>query len=87
MQLGEDKNLQFISAVGNVIKKLRVEKTKLSNQEFAYAFDIKQSTLNRIENGKHNSAFYYIWGILEALGVDYNEFSKLLKEELGEDLL
>lgn len=84
MQLGEEKNLQFISAVGRVIKKLRTEKTTLSNQEFAYAFDIEQSTFNRIENGKHNSAFYYIWGIVEALGVDFNEFIKLLKNELPE---
>ncbi len=85
MQLNDEKNLQFLKAVGIVIKRLREQRTNLSCQEFAYSYDIEQSTLNRIENGKHNAAFYYIWGILEALGVSFAEFETELKKELGKD--
>ena len=85
MQFNDEKNLQFLKAVGRVIKKLREEKTGLSCREFAYSYDIEQTTLNRIENGKHNAAFYYIWGILEALDISFAEFETRLKKELGKD--
>lgn len=85
MQLGDEKNLQFIKAVGRVIRRLREERTGNSCQKFAYEYDLKQCNLSRIENGKHNAAFYFIWGISEALGMKFSDFAKLIEEELGEN--
>lgn len=84
MQLSDKQNLQFRIALGNVIRRLRKERG-LSGKQFAYQYDIECGNLNRIENGKQNAAFYYVWGISEALGLKFSEFAKILEEELGEN--
>jgi len=85
MQLKDKQNLQFIKAVGRVIQRIRKEQIGLSGKQFAYQYDIESGNFNRIENGKQNAAFYFIWGIAEACGMKCSEFVKLVEEELGED--
>lgn len=85
MQLKDKENLQFIKALGQVIRRVRKERTGLSGKQFAYQYEIECGNFNRIENGKQNAALYFIWGIAEALGMKCSELIKLVEEELGDD--
>ncbi|MCQ2743297.1 MAG: helix-turn-helix domain-containing protein [bacterium] len=83
MQNKNEKSLYFREVLGKVIRQQREEKTKLSGNKLANEYDIGNGNLSRIENGVVDCKFITIWKIVEALGVDFAEFSTILKSELG----
>lgn len=81
----EVKLLHFKQAVGRVIQKIRKSKTGLSINKFALEYDFDKGNLSKIERGQYNIYLYTAWKIIEALDIDFSEFAKMLKEELGDD--
>ena len=70
---GYDKIMQ--KAIGQVIYKER-KRRNLKFTIFCYENDISKTTLYMIEQGKNR--------IVQALGLSFEEFGRLLKEELPE---
>jgi|GEM_PF-820246 len=85
MQHNEDKNLQLTKTLGEVIQKLRIEKTGLSVNKLANEYGIDRGNLSRIENGLIDSQFTTIWKVSEALGMKFSDFIKVLESELDSD--
>lgn len=85
MQYKDEKNLQLTKKLAEVIRKMRLEKTNLSLNKFAYSFDISRGNLSKIENAESECKFVTFWKIAEALGLKPSEFVKILERELGEE--
>ncbi len=85
MQRKTEKTLQFRKILGNLITKLRLDKTGLSGNKLANEYDIGNGNISRIQNGEVDCKFVTLWKISESLGLKFSEFAKLLEEELGED--
>jgi len=85
MQQQNDKNLQFMNAVGNIFRKLREENAKSSINKFAREYDIDRGNLSKIERGIINCRLITAWKIAEAAGISFSSFAKLLENELGKD--
>lgn len=85
MQHGKNKNYHFFNAVGLIFKKLRIEKTQSSINNFAREYDIDRGHLSKIERGLVGCSLLTAWKIAEATGMKFSDFAKLLEEELGED--
>ena len=85
MQRKSDKTLQFRKILGNLITKLRLDKTGLSGNKLANEYDIGNGNISRIQNGEVDCKFITVWKISESLGLKFSEFAKFLEEELGED--
>ncbi len=60
--------------IGKRIAQIRKEKTKLSQQKFAYEADIERSFLTHIEKGRKNISVGTLERILTALGISFKEF-------------
>lgn len=85
MQANKDKNLQLSKKLGEIIKKLRQERTALSANKLADAYDIGRGSLSKIENGKVECKFVTLWKLAEALNMKVSELTKILEDELGSD--
>lgn len=85
MQLKEDKPLQLSKKLGNIFRRLRLERTNLSVNKLAEAYEIARGNLSKIENGLVECKFITVWKISEALGMKCSCVIKILEEELGED--
>lgn len=85
MQQGKNKNLHFFNTVGLIFKKIRIEKTKSSINNFAREYDIDRGHLSKIERGLVGCSLATAWKIAEATGIKFSEFAKLLEDELGDD--
>lgn len=81
----EEKKLYLNKTIGLLLKDLRTNKSKLSLNQFANSYDIDKGGLSKIENGIVDSQISTLWKIVEALGIDFPEFARLLKEKLGDD--
>ena len=80
----QDREQQLKDAIGRVISKVR-KQNKLKFTIFCYENDISKTTLYMIEKGKNKSYVTNLFQIVEALGLTYEEFGKLLDEELPKD--
>ena len=80
----QDKEQQLKEAIGKVISKVRKQK-KLKFTIFCYENDISKTTLYMIEKGKNKPYVTNLFEIVKALGLTYEEFGKLLDEELPKD--
>ena len=74
---------KFNKAVGGLISRLRKEKGS-KYTDFCYGYDIPTSTYDDIVNGKHKISFYTVAKIVKALGLNFEEFGKMLDTELPE---
>ena len=79
---GYDKIMQ--KAIGQVIYKER-KRRNLKFTIFCYENDISKTTLYMIEQGKNRTYSTNLFRIVQALGLSFEEFGRLLKEELPED--
>ena len=68
-------------AISNVITKVR-ESKGIKYTDFCYGNDIPMTTYDSIINASVQSSFYNISKVVKALGLTYEEFGKLLDEEL-----
>ncbi len=81
-----DETKKFYSAVSNVIFKVR-EAKNIKYTELCYANDIPQSTFDDIMNAKTKASFYNVAKVVKGLGMNFEEFGKLLDKELPIDFL
>jgi len=80
----ENKKRYFVEKTSRLIRKLRLEKG-VSISKISQEYDIDKSTWSKIERGFYSIEFVTAWKLAEALGIDFEYFVKLLKEELGDD--
>ena len=85
MQRKTEKTLHFRKTLGNIVKKLRLNKTGLSGNKLANEYDIGNGNISRIQNGEVDCKLITIWKIAESLDIKFSELSKLLEDELGDD--
>lgn len=76
---GYDKIMQ--KAIGQVIYKER-KRRNLKFTIFCYENDISKTTLYMIEQGKNRTYSTNLFRIVQALGLSFEKFGRLLKEEL-----
>lgn len=80
----KNKKRYFIDRTAELIRKLRVQKG-VSISKISQEYDIDKSSWSKIERGFYSIEFATAWKMAEALDIDFIEFVKLLKEELGDD--
>ena len=85
MQYNDTKTLQLSRNLGYLIKQIRKNKTHMSLDGLANAYDINKGTLSLIENGIYNCKFVTLWKLSEALGIKCSDLVRELEKELGED--
>lgn len=69
--------------LGAKIKELRISKTNLSQEEFAYSIDMDRTYYSSVENGKRNISLLNIQKIANGLKVSLEElFQNIEKEEV-----
>lgn len=78
----QEEDLKLYKAVGTVLRKVRKAKN-LKFTIFCYENDIAKSTLNNIENGTKQTYFSKIAKIITCLGLNFEEFGRLLDKELN----
>ena len=75
---------QFYTAVALVISKVKKDK-KIKYTDLCYANDIPQSTFDDIMNAKTKASFFNIAKVIKGLGLNFEEFGKLLDNEFPKD--
>ncbi len=80
----QERDLKLYKTVGKILKQKRKEKG-LKFTIFCYENDIATSSLNLIENGASQAYFSKIAKVAKALGMSFEEFGRILDEELGEN--
>lgn len=84
MQPDTKKLAKFKTAIGKIFKSFR-KSTGKSQRKFADEYDIDRGNISKLERGLIGCNLITAWKISEASNMDFVEFAKLLKEELGED--
>ena len=67
--------------LGFKLKKLRIAKTQLSQEEFAYSIDMDRTYYSSVENGKRNISLLNIKKIADGLGVTLEEMFQDIEKE------
>ena len=80
----QDNEEILYKTIGQIIRKLRTDKG-IKFTIFCYENDIPKSTLYDIEHGIIKAQFSSIYKILNALGVDFLQFAKLLEKALPDN--
>ena len=75
---------EFKKVVGEIFKELRSKKYG-SISKFACEYDFDRGNLSKVERGIINCRLATAWKFCEALGIDFCDFAKMLKERLGRD--
>ena len=81
----QEDSKTLYQAISNVIHKVRTDKN-IKYTDFCYENDIPTSTYDDIINAKNKATFVNIAKITKALGLTFEEFGKLLDEELGKEV-
>ena len=81
----QDKCRKFYKKVSKILKQERL-KRNMKFTIFCYENDIATSVLNTIENGDTKTYFYNIARVVNALGISFEEFGKMLDDELEDEL-
>lgn len=66
---------------GKRLKRLRKERTDLSQENFAYQINMDRTYYSSVENGKRNISLENIEKIAVGLGITLEELFKNIKEE------
>lgn len=85
MQHYNEKVLKFSKILGEVIRKIRKEKTDISLNQFAREYDIDRGNLSKLENGVMNCRVVTLYKISQALGIKFSELAAILEENLDSD--
>ena len=80
----QDRDKIIYKAVSKILREQR-KKKNLKFTIFCYENDIATSLLNTIENGETHTYFSNVIRVIKALDLNFEEFGKLLDEELGEN--
>jgi len=82
----QDESKILYKAVAKVVHEQRVKNNR-SYTEFCYENDIPMSTYDDIINAKTKASFYNISKLVKALGLNFEEFGKLLDENLPKNFM
>ncbi|MBR1754660.1 helix-turn-helix transcriptional regulator [bacterium] len=85
MQYKNEKTLQLVKVLGQIIQQNRVNRDKKSLNTFAYEYDLSPGNLSRIENGQIEAKITMLWRIAEALNMPLSTIFKQLEDTLGKD--
>lgn len=64
----------MLEKIGNRIKKLRVSKLKITQEEFAKILGVDRTYLSRVESGRQNITLNTLMDICSKLDVSLSEF-------------
>lgn len=82
----QENSLIFYMAVANAIKTTKEEKG-IKYTELCYENDISTSTYDNIINAKNQATAFNIAKIIKGLGLNFEEFGRLLDKNLPKDFL
>lgn len=68
--------------LGKVLKDLRIEKTGLSQENFAYKAGLHRGYIGSIERGQQNPSYEVVYQISRGLGVRMREISDRVEKEI-----
>lgn len=71
--------------IGIILKNKRIEKN-INYLRFCDENDIPVSTYDEILKGKKQTSFYNIFKIIRGLGLNFEEFGKLLDEKIPQSI-
>jgi len=80
MQHKSKNSLRLVKLAGKTIKKLRMEKTGLSVNQFSFKVEIEKGNLSRLENGLNDPKLTTLWKIAQGLEIPLSEFIKELEK-------
>lgn len=81
----QDETKILYQSIGKVLKQDRLNKN-ISYTNFCYENDIPMTTYDDIIAGRYQSTFYNIFKIVRALGMNLEEFGKLVDKELPPEI-
>lgn len=67
-----DKN-QILLRLGERVKEIRIQKG-MTQTELANKIGKDHPSINKLENGKVNPSYYFLYEVANGLGVDVKEF-------------
>jgi len=67
---------ELLKQLGNRVRKLREEKL-MTQSQLAASIGKDQQSLQRLEAGKINPSFYYLFQIAEGLSIDISELTNM----------
>lgn len=82
--IDEVKKAQLLCAVGEIIHQRRKETGK-GILLHSYEFDLSSNSLERLEKGLRDPQLTTLWKIVNSLGMNFDEFVKLLVNKLPEN--
>lgn len=85
MQYKNEKSLQIIKALGEVIRDYRIRVLNKSLNTFSYEYELTPGNVSRIENGQIEPKIVMLWRIAEAFGIPLSVIIRHLESKLGED--
>lgn len=71
--------------LGKLLKEER-KRRGIKYTDFCYENDIPMTTYNQIMKAKNQSTFYNVFKIIRALNLNFEEFGKLLDEQLPDSI-
>ncbi|MBQ4647370.1 MAG: hypothetical protein IJB79_08480 [Candidatus Gastranaerophilales bacterium] len=80
----QDKTQKLYQAISNILCNEK-KKKGIKYTELCYENDIPTSTYDDIINCKNKASFVNIAKIIIGLGLNFEEFGKMLDKELGEN--
>lgn len=78
------KSKELIKAIGELVKKHRIEQNK-TMYSISAEVGVPKATWRELELGLKDFRFTTIWRIAEGLGIPLGQLITELQEELGED--
>ena len=82
----QENSLILYKAISKVIDSTRKNKN-IRYTDFCYENDIPMSTYDAIINVTYQSTYYNIAKVIKALGLTFEEFGKMLDDELPENFM
>ncbi len=82
----QGNSLILYKAISKIIHSTRVSKG-IKYTDFCYENDIPMSSYDVIINASAQSSYYNIARVVKALGLSFEEFGKMLDEELPDDFM
>ena len=82
----QDDSKKLYKAISKILVNARKQKG-IKYTDFCYGNDIPMATYDSIIKGNAQSSFYVITRVVKALDMSFEEFGKLLDQELPPDFM
>ncbi len=81
----QDEAKILYKCIAQILKEERVKKG-IKYTDICYENDIPMSTYDDVMGAKYQATFYNIFKIIRGLGMDFEQFGKLLDENLPQSI-